>query len=642
MNFKSISKTVFLFFCFGFLFLSGEQAFAVVGQCGEANGHKFLSTESAYTSTYDQCNLGTSTNTTFPVGGTPANWYCNNAGENSPQCIATKNRKPMVTSGTLSYLAAPLAKINFIGFSAYDADSDTLTYAWACDNGGTFTSNAVANPEYIAPATARTDHCTLLVSDGYEASISSTVTVTVNAVPTGTCPTGTNNTFTTPGTCTWIVPLEVTSITVNLCGGGAGGGSGGQGSYGGYYAGSGTGGTGGAAGSCNTSTLSVTPGQTLTIKVGGGGSGGSGHGPNWPLEGVCPAGMTSGGNGLSGYTGDSSTINSTLVVAAGGTNGGAGGAGGSGGGCYGSSNGTPGSGGGAGDASICPTVNGGSGAAGSVGSGSGSGGAGGGGGAGCGGGGGGGGGGAHYAGLGGAGGAGANGVAKITINSVSGTCGLAATKYASTANNFTGSMCSAGSGITNPANPAFPAPGTPTTWTCGGSGGGGASVPCTATQNRKPIIMNGIINYSVVPSGNVNFTGFSAYDLDSGDTLTYSWACTNGGTFTSNAVANPEYIAPATARTDTCRLTVSDALETTQSSVVTVLVSTGECGGANGHNFLNSETDYTITYNQCNAGTPSSTAFPAIGQTVSWTCGTSSCSASRVPPLPQWHEVAPY
>ncbi|MEI6142423.1 MAG: helicase-related protein, partial [Mariniphaga sp.] len=35
-------------------------------------------------------------------------------------------------------------------------------------NGGTFVNNAVANPTYQAPATARTDTCTLKVNDGYE------------------------------------------------------------------------------------------------------------------------------------------------------------------------------------------------------------------------------------------------------------------------------------------------------------------------------------------------------------------------------------------------------------------------------------------------------------------------------------------
>ncbi|MFA5086690.1 MAG: DUF2341 domain-containing protein [Candidatus Paceibacterota bacterium] len=161
------------------------------GQCGTADGRKFLSTETNYVS-YPQCSLGTSTNTTFPTGGSPATWYCANSGVNSPQCTASRNRKPTVTNGTLAYSVNTSSNVGFTGFSAADADSDTLAYAWACTNGGTFVSNTVANPTYVAPATPRTDTCTLLVSDSYEGTTSSTVTVTVSTLVNGAC--GTANT----------------------------------------------------------------------------------------------------------------------------------------------------------------------------------------------------------------------------------------------------------------------------------------------------------------------------------------------------------------------------------------------------------------------------------------------------------------
>jgi hypothetical protein len=144
----------------------------------------------------------------------------------------------------------------------------------------------------------------------------------------------------------------------------------------------------------------------------------------------------------------------------------------------------------------------------------------------------------------------------------------------------------------------------------------------------------------VTVSGNVTFTGFSASDADS-DTMTYAWVCTNGGTFTNNAVANPQYIAPSTARTDTCTLIVSDGYEGTTSSAVTVTVNNAAVNGACG----TAATSYAYNASafsgtMCSAGsgvtTPASPAFPAQGGSTTWTCGGSNggsssgtCTATR-------------
>ena len=103
----------------------------------------------------------------------------------------------------------------------------------------------------------------------------------------------------------WTVPAGVTSITVKAWGGGGGGGGGGSPNSGG------AGGGGGFA----RATLSVTPLETLSVRVGGGGEGGGG--------GYNYAGGGGGGGG--GYSGI--FRGSTRLLVAGGGGGGGGGAG---------------------------------------------------------------------------------------------------------------------------------------------------------------------------------------------------------------------------------------------------------------------------------------------------------------------------
>lgn len=71
--------------------------------------------------------------------------------------------------------------------------------------------------------------------------------------------------YTTQGSDTFVVPAGITSVTVKLWGGGGGGGAGGTAAAGGA----------GGGGGYVTATLSVTPGETLNVYVGGAGLGGS-------------------------------------------------------------------------------------------------------------------------------------------------------------------------------------------------------------------------------------------------------------------------------------------------------------------------------------------------------------------------------
>ena len=131
-----------------------------------------------------------------------------------------------------------------------------------------------------------------------------------------------------PNVQTWTVPVGVTSVNVNLTGGGGGGG--GSDSSGRGYP--------GAAGDRVAGTLSVAPGDTLTIYVGGGGAGGlsaqrgtgagAGGGVGIFAGGTGGNAGGSGSSGSGGGGGGASAIaknGSPLIVAAGG--GGGGGAG---------------------------------------------------------------------------------------------------------------------------------------------------------------------------------------------------------------------------------------------------------------------------------------------------------------------------
>ena len=80
-------------------------------------------------------------------------------------------------------------------------------------------------------------------------------------------------TFTTTGTCNWTIPTNVCTIIIEAWGGGGGGG-------GAYNSGGDATGGGGGAGAYAKKTLTVTPGQTISITVGSGGSGGTTSGTN--------------------------------------------------------------------------------------------------------------------------------------------------------------------------------------------------------------------------------------------------------------------------------------------------------------------------------------------------------------------------
>jgi len=141
-------------------------------------------------------------------------------------------------------------------------------------------------------------------------------------------------------TGTWIVPCDVTAITVEIYGGGGGGGGRGGGSNGGFY--DTRGGGGGGGGGYSTITINVTPGSSFNYSIGAGGCGGSGQ--------------DDGEDGDNGNNGSATTFSGTdaggtsvNLTANGGTRGtggdgseGAAGSGGAGGTASGGSTNTPG------------------------------------------------------------------------------------------------------------------------------------------------------------------------------------------------------------------------------------------------------------------------------------------------------------
>ena len=153
-------------------------------------------------------------------------------------------------------------------------------------------------------ATPSNGNCTLTVSDGNGASGSVTMSYTG----------GNSQSFTTPGTSTFMVPAGVTSITIVASGGQGGAGGGPIAPF------TATGGAGGA-GATLQATVTVTPGSSLTVNVGG-----QGGNLQVPTALLIPAstfpGITGGTNG-GGSSGTITCTNGGCGVISGGSGGGA-------------------------------------------------------------------------------------------------------------------------------------------------------------------------------------------------------------------------------------------------------------------------------------------------------------------------------
>ena len=202
----------------------------------------------------------------------------------------------------------------------------TSTYAWTVPSteGGYATSTTGCTSGSASctvkwtPTTAGTLSTTAIqVSDGGASVSSTTTSITVNAAVATSQTfdyTGSNQTFT--------VPAGVTSINVKMWGG-AGGGNGGTGATNNYP---------GGAGGYAEGLIAVTPGQTLTVQVGGGGHGdcsnclSPGNVGGWPGGGTSTfaSSITGGaGGGYSGIFSGTPAQATALIIAGAGGGGGA-------------------------------------------------------------------------------------------------------------------------------------------------------------------------------------------------------------------------------------------------------------------------------------------------------------------------------
>lgn len=132
-----------------------------------------------------------------------------------------------------------------------------------------------------------------------------TIAISKNMIVSATFKATSKYTFETPGVGSWVVPEDVTSITLKSWGGGGAGGS--------AYSGVATANTqaragGGAGGSFAGKTIAVTPGQVINYVIGAGGQGSS-------------AGFTHLSRGGSGESSSVTMDNATILLALGGQGG---------------------------------------------------------------------------------------------------------------------------------------------------------------------------------------------------------------------------------------------------------------------------------------------------------------------------------
>lgn len=195
--------------------------------------------------------------------------------------------------------------------ASFTATTNGMVYSWTFQGGSPSTSSS--QTESVTWPAAGTYSVSLTVTDNAGCNTTTTQTITVSSCP----PPGQNTvTFSyTGGVQTWTAPACATTVVFEAWGA--------QGSQGG--------GQGGYA----KGTMTVTPGQTYEIYVGGQGGwngGGTGNGGRH-------------GGGASDIRLGGSTLNDRILVAGGGGGEGTGGSGGAGGGGTNCSNGQGGSGG---------------------------------------------------------------------------------------------------------------------------------------------------------------------------------------------------------------------------------------------------------------------------------------------------------
>ncbi|MDD5639261.1 MAG: GBS Bsp-like repeat-containing protein [Candidatus Pacebacteria bacterium] len=201
----------------------------------------------------------------------------------------------------------------------------------------------------------------------------------------------------------------------------------------------------------------------------------------------------------------------------------------------------------------------------------------------------------------------------VRLIPVNGVCGNAARVYEYNITSYSGySQCYSGS----PNTTAFPASGSSVSWTCSGTNGGSVSGTCTASRAVTPV----------------------AGACGTANNKTYNYNETSYGTDTQCAPGTPSTTAfPAQGSIVIWTCSGSGGGETRSCAAGrNPAPVNGLCGTANLKTYPYNATGYGLD-TQCAPGTPSNTAFPAVGGITSWYCAGSNggsnsqlCAASRV------------
>ena len=302
---------------------------------------------------YDAGNVGLVTGYTETIGGVTEKWKIAYNSQN----LVTEVAKDLPPTFNISAAANNVDEGSSLTFTVNTTSiTDGATLYWDVTNAGEFgtssgslTINSSTGSFSVTPTADQTPDGTgtfvakVYTDSGRTVLVATSPTITINDTSTA-APQG-QESWTTPGTYSWVCPADVTSIAAVAVGGGGGGYGNGGSSFGG----------GGGGGLGWKNGISVTPGQSYQVVVGAGGALGSGGGDSYFSSSSVvygQAGQTASGGGSGGsYTGDGggnggNGIGGNGVDGAGGSGGGAGGYSGNGG--AGGQNGSGGGGGGGG------------------------------------------------------------------------------------------------------------------------------------------------------------------------------------------------------------------------------------------------------------------------------------------------------
>lgn len=195
------------------------------------------------------------------------------------------------------------------------------------------------------------------------------------------------------------------------------------------------------------------------------------------------------------------------------------------------------------------------------------------------------------------------------------------------------------------------------TWPCNGTG------PSYAAFTNRCSSLTQHINGPAAPTGSLNASsscdgtvsskvdlnwgisgGGTCYLFRDGNSSSLTSGNCSGGSYTNFGLSlNTPYTFYITSTNSSTATRIASRSVTTPSSAICnppPVPTQARCGQANGHNFAASDTNYTSTYDQCDTGSPSTTAFPAQGSSQSWTCSgggytaSPTCTATRATSSP--------